>query len=71
MPARLIAARENERKRLAGDLHDSVGQTFAALKFRIEYIVSIMREGRSLDAANLLVEFIPISQRSIDETRAI
>jgi signal transduction histidine kinase len=33
IPSKLIAAQEDERRRIAGELHDSVGQTLAALKF--------------------------------------
>jgi len=71
MPSRLIAVQENERKRLAGELHDSIGQTLAALKFRIEHVITTLEKSESEQALHLLHEFIPILQRSIDETRAI
>ncbi|MGA2404025.1 MAG: ATP-binding protein [Syntrophobacteraceae bacterium] len=71
VPSRLIAVQENERKRLAGDLHDSIGQTLAALKFRIEHVVAILEKRETGQALRLLHEFIPVLQRSIDETRAI
>jgi PAS domain S-box-containing protein len=71
IPSRLIEVQENERKRLAGDLHDSIGQTLAALKFRIEHVISTLEKRESKQALQLLHEFVPILQRSIDETRAI
>jgi signal transduction histidine kinase len=71
IPSRLIEVQENERKRLAGDLHDSIGQTLAALKFRIEHVITTLEKRESRQALQLLHEFIPILQRSIDETRAI
>jgi PAS domain S-box-containing protein len=71
VPSRLIAVQENERKRLAGELHDSIGQTLAALKFRIEHIITTLEKRESKQALQFLREFVPILQRSIDETRTI
>ena len=71
VPSRLIQVQENERKRLASDLHDSIGQTLAALKFRIEYVKTALGKSELQESAKLLDEFIPVLQRSIDETRAI
>ena len=71
IPSKLIEAQENERKRLAGELHDSVGQTLAALKFRIEHVITTLENREVRQALQLLHEYIPILQRSIDETRAI
>src|SRR5208337_3070382 len=36
IPSRLISVQEEERKRLASELHDSIGQTLAALKLWVE-----------------------------------
>lgn len=41
VPSRLIAAREEERKRLAAELHDSIGQTLAALKYGTETVLAL------------------------------
>ncbi|MGO9376783.1 MAG: PAS domain S-box protein [Syntrophobacteraceae bacterium] len=71
VPSRLITVQENERKRLAGDLHDSIGQTLAALKFRIEHVIIILKKRESRQALQLLQDFVPILQHSIDETRTI
>ena len=71
IPSRLIVAQEEERKRLASELHDSVGQTLAALKFRMELVDNTFRNGEAEEALRLTREFIPTIQRSIDETRAI
>ena len=71
VPARLLAAQEEDRKRLAGELHDSIGQTLAALKFRIEHVLAVLKSGKSKEAMALLEQFIPTLQFSIDETRTI
>lgn len=71
IPSMLLEAQEEERKRLASELHDSIGQTLAALKFRLEFILDILRKGEKEAAIRAAEEFVPILQRSIDETRAI
>ena len=71
VPSRLIQAQENERQRLAMDLHDSVGQTLAALKFRIEHVITSLKKDKCGAALNLLNDYVPILQHSIDETRTI
>lgn len=71
VPQRLIAVQEEERKRLAGELHDSVGQTLAALKFRMEQVLVTMKSGDSEKSLQLVEQFIPVIQYSIEETRAI
>jgi len=37
LSARLLSAQEEERKRIAAELHDSFGQSLAAMKFSIEH----------------------------------
>ncbi len=71
IPGRLLASQEEDRKRLAGELHDSIGQTLAALKFRIEHVMAILKVGKPEEALGLLEQFIPTLQFSIDETRTI
>jgi PAS domain S-box-containing protein len=71
IPAKLIAVQEDERKRIAGELHDSVGQTLAALKYAIETVLVKKDGGDLVGAFNLLERFVPTLQRSIDETRGI
>lgn len=71
VPSRLIAAQEEERRRIGGELHDSIGQTLAALKFWVEMILNLRDEVRADTAMARLEQFIPILQRSIEETRNI
>jgi len=71
IPSKLIAVLEEERKRLSSELHDSIGQTFAAMKFRIEMVLKLRDEGNGSTALNHLEQFVPILQRSIEETRNI
>ncbi|MDR3569600.1 MAG: PAS domain-containing protein [Syntrophobacteraceae bacterium] len=71
VPSRLIEAQESERQRLSMELHDSVGQTLAALKFRIEHVIDRLEKKEYSRPLDLLRQFVPVLQRSLDETRAI
>ncbi|MFZ0929531.1 MAG: sensor histidine kinase [Syntrophobacteraceae bacterium] len=71
LSSKLLATQEEERKRIASELHDSIGQTFAAMKFWIEMALRFRDEGEHNAALNHLEQFVPILQRSIEETRSI
>jgi len=71
VPSKLIAVQEEERRRLASELHDSIGQTLAAVKFWVEIALKFREEGSDADALYHLERFVPILQRSIEETRNI
>ncbi len=48
----LITAQENERKRIANELHDGIGQRLSAIKFSVEDVLRSAegtKEGRSLE----------------------
>ncbi len=67
IPSRLISVQEEERKRLASELHDSIGQTLAALKLWVEMTLRLRDEGNISAAFDRLEQFVPILQRSIDK----
>jgi PAS domain S-box-containing protein len=71
VPCRLIAVQEEERKRLASELHDSIAQTLALLKLYVVNALDMRDSGNSQEALKILDQFVPILQRSIEETRAI
>jgi signal transduction histidine kinase len=71
IPSRLICVQEEERKRLASELHDSIGQTLSALKLWVEMSLRLRDEGKDSAAFDRLEQFVPILQRSIEETRSI
>ncbi len=43
LTSQLLLAEENERKRIAGEIHDSVGSSLSAIKFKVE---DILQKGR-------------------------
>jgi len=71
LSSKLLTILEEERKRLASELHDSIGPTLAAMKFWIEMALKLRDEGDGSAALNRLEQFVPILQRSIEETRNI
>jgi signal transduction histidine kinase len=71
IPPKLISVQEEERKRLASELHDSIGQTLAAVKFWVEMALKLKDVGDGSAALNHPEQFVPILQRSIEETRSI
>ncbi|MFZ0931401.1 MAG: PAS domain S-box protein [Syntrophobacteraceae bacterium] len=71
IPSKLIAVLEEERKRLSYELHDSVGQTLAAVKLWVEMVLRLRDQSLGSAAFDRLEQFVPILQRSIEETRNI
>ena len=71
IPSKLIGVLEEERKRLASELHDSIGQTLAAVKFWVEMALKLRDAGDNNAALNHLEQFVPTLQRAIEETRNI
>ncbi|WP_353950605.1 sensor histidine kinase [Knoellia sp. S7-12] len=43
---RLVAAREQERRRVRRDLHDGLGPSLAGLGFQVDTIANLLRDGR-------------------------
>jgi signal transduction histidine kinase len=67
----LIKAQEGERKRIAQDLHDAVGQSLSAIKYSLERALQMLATpqlGSPLQVLNKTVEYV---QNTIDEVRTI
>jgi signal transduction histidine kinase len=47
LSSQILTVQENERKRIAGELHDSIGQSLTAVKFGLENALSRIRQGRA------------------------
>jgi len=65
---RLFEVQEEERKRLARDLHDDVGQALTALKIQVE---SIARPGNELTARSRIDEIVDTVQHTLERVRQI
>ncbi len=70
LSAQLLTAQENERKWIAQELHDSIGQTLAAAKFSLERKTSQM-DIQKAPPGILLENVLSLIQNGIDEARTI
>ncbi|MBP1717391.1 MAG: sensor signal transduction histidine kinase [Deltaproteobacteria bacterium] len=70
LSSQLLTAQENERKWIAQELHDSIGQTLAAVKFSLERKISQM-DLQKAPPGMLLENVLSLIQNGIDETRTI
>jgi signal transduction histidine kinase len=66
----LMSVEERERKRIASDIHDSIGQALSAIKYSVEVSLSSINESDS-PAFEQLKNIIPLTQQSIEEVRRI
>ena len=68
--SQLLVAQEKERKIAAQEIHDSIGASLAASKFKVESVLSEMGDDNP-QAKGVLESVIPILQGAIDEARRI
>jgi len=68
---RLVSAQEEERKRIAQDLHDSVGQGMSAIKYSLERASLLAHRAETEQAVHVVDHAIERTQGVIDEVRAI
>jgi len=71
LSSQLLTAQEKERKRIAGELHDGIGQSLSTIKFGVEHALKQMGKGTARASANPLEAVIPVAQEAIEEVRRI
>ncbi len=71
LSAKLLATQENERKKIAREVHDSLGSSLSAIKFKVEDIVQRIRLTPSVTISEPLEALVPIIQDTISEARRI
>jgi signal transduction histidine kinase len=71
LSAKLLTIQEEERANIARYLHDSIGQTLAAVKFGLENALSATRPQNGEAAVKSLSLLVPMIQSGIEEIRAI
>ncbi len=70
LSSKLLSAQEDERKRIAGEIHDTLGGCLTAIKFRVDDALG--RIGKSSDTgAESLKAVTPVIQEGIEECRRI
>ena len=67
----LLSAEEQERKRMARELHDSIGQSLSAIKFSVENTLRELQDRSALSDFASLEAVVPITQKTIEEVRRI
>ena len=67
----LLSAEEKERKRIARELHDGIGQTLSAIKFSVENSLRLLRNEADHSELKSLEAVIPLTQKTIEEVRRI
>jgi PAS domain S-box-containing protein len=70
LSSKLLSAQEEERKRVAGELHDTIGACLSAVMFKVQDVLR-QTEQSTHAAAEPLRTIIPVVQEGIDECRRI
>jgi len=71
LSSQLLKAQENERARIARELHDGIGQSLSAIKFRIEDALGQLGKDVAESSVNSLNSLIPVIQSTVEEVRKI
>lgn len=69
----ILSAEENERKRIALEIHDVLGSALSAIKYKVEEVLlNFSKEGIfNISISKPLETLIPLIQDTIEETRKI
>jgi len=68
LSSKLLSAQEEERKRIAGDLHDTIGSCLAGIKFKVEMTLEQIGKTPNVVTESLNT-IIPVVQEGIEECR--
>lgn len=71
LASRLLTAHEEERKRIAGDIHDGLGSTLSHIKMETEEILKTVEKELGPVIMEPLKSILPIIQECMDECRRL
>ena len=71
LSSQLLTAQETERGRIARELHDGIGQSLSAIKFRVEDALGQLAKGSTESTVSTLDNLIPLIQGTVEEVRRI
>ncbi|MES9976917.1 MAG: histidine kinase, partial [Candidatus Thiodiazotropha sp.] len=72
LTAKMINAQEDEKKRIAFDLHEDVVQTLSGVKMQLEkYILSLNQQKKEGEVNQLSTEIVPMLQNAAHKIRAV
>lgn len=69
LSARLLTAQEEERKRIAAELHDGIGQSISAAKFRLEQVLMRMGQTEAPPAIEELQNTVDHLHHTVEDLR--
>jgi PAS domain S-box-containing protein len=67
---RLLSAQEEERKRIAGELHDTIGACLSGIKFKVEDTLQQMEKKAGVETKSLKT-IVPVIQEAVEDCRRI
>jgi len=68
LSAKLLSAQEQERKRIAGEIHDTLGSCLSGIKFKIQTVLQQIGKDSNVTEGSLS-SVIPVIQEGIEECR--
>jgi len=71
LSSQLLSAEERERKRIAHELHDGIGQALTAIKFSVENTVRNLSDLQIDFDSKPLQATVPLIQKTVEEVRRI
>ncbi len=71
LASQILSAQENERRRIALEVHDVLGSSLSAIKFMVEEVVHQLPKDVSLNISKHLETLIPLILNTIGEARRI
>ena len=71
LASQILSAQENERKRIALEVHDVLGSSLSAIKFKAEEALHHLPKDGTLNISKPLESLIPLIQDTIEEARRI
>jgi PAS domain S-box-containing protein len=71
LSSQLIAVQEQERKRIAGELHEGLGALLSGIKYKMEAALQQSARNESKAVEKQLESVIPMIQESVEEVRRI
>lgn len=69
LSGRLLKVQDDERRRIARELHDSLGQLLTSLKMNLDHLVS--HPPKAEVQQEIIATCIQVAQQSLDETRTL
>ncbi len=71
LSARMLAAEDNERRRISTELHEEIAQTLSAVKLHVESYAHAMSRSEASHGIDPDREIVPLFQEAIREVRAL